>query len=47
MCIPSFIGGIVFAYIFALAVIWRFVARESERQMESHRHNQSHNWGRP
>ena len=47
MCITSFIGGIVFAYAFAGALIWRFVAKESREQMENHRNNQSHNWSRP
>lgn len=43
----GFITGMAFTFIFALALIWRFVAKESKEQMEAHRNNQSHNWSKP
>lgn len=47
LALQYFIFGFVSCFVLICVLVWRFVARESREQMESHRRNQGHKWGMP
>jgi preprotein translocase subunit YajC len=47
LALQYFIFGFVACFILICIIVWRFVVRESQEQMESHRRNRNHNWSNP